>query len=264
MGRALALIDGDHGTTNRSATPTREVERERHDRRQQDRAEDEVGPEAVLRQLHPDAEPVRRADVLPEDRADDRVDDADPQAREQRRQGRRPAQRRGRSAALVAPNDRSSVVASGSTRPNPSSSATVTGKNVTSTTMTTLGSSPNPNQMTNSGAIATIGIVWLVTRSGSTARRTGASGRARWPSGSRGRPTRHSPSAPRRASGRGGRRRPRGTSHSAPTTRRRRGQHDRVEAGEPDVGLPDEDERRDQDERRSPAADDARARRHGR
>ena len=50
----------------------------------------------------------------------------------------------------------------------------MTGKNVTSTTMRTLGSSPNPNQITNSGAIATIGIVWLVTRSGSTARRTGA------------------------------------------------------------------------------------------
>ena len=50
----------------------------------------------------------------------------------------------------------------------------VTGKNVTSTTMRTFGSSPNPNQITNSGAIATIGIVWLATRSGSTARRTGA------------------------------------------------------------------------------------------
>ncbi len=50
----------------------------------------------------------------------------------------------------------------------------VTGKNVTRTTIRTLGSSPNPNQMTNSGAMATIGIVWLVTSSGSTARRTGA------------------------------------------------------------------------------------------
>ena len=37
----------------------------------------------------------------------------------------------------------------------------MTGKNVTSTTMRTLGSSPNPNQITNSGAMATIGIVWL-------------------------------------------------------------------------------------------------------
>ncbi len=40
--------------------------------------------------------------------------------------------------------------------------------------MRTLGSSPNPNQITNSGAMATIGIVWLVTSSGSTARRTGS------------------------------------------------------------------------------------------
>ena len=39
--------------------------------------------------------------------------------------------------------------------------------------MTTFGSSPNPNQITNSGAIATIGMVWLATSSGSTARRTG-------------------------------------------------------------------------------------------
>ena len=74
----------------------------------------------------------------------------------------------------VAPIDRIRVIASGSTRPNPSSSAMATGKNVTSTTMRTLGSNPNPNQITNSGAIATIGIVWLVTSSGSTARRTGA------------------------------------------------------------------------------------------
>ena len=49
----------------------------------------------------------------------------------------------------------------------------MTGKNVTRTTIRTLGSKPNPNQMTNSGAIATIGMVWLVTSSGSTARRTG-------------------------------------------------------------------------------------------
>ena len=50
----------------------------------------------------------------------------------------------------------------------------MTGKNVTSTTIRTLGSRPNPNQITNSGAIATTGIVWLVTSSGSTARRTGS------------------------------------------------------------------------------------------
>ena len=75
---------------------------------------------------------------------------------------------------MEAPSERSRVIASGSTRPNPSSRAIVTGKKVTRTTITTLGSSPNPNQMTNRGAIATIGIVWLVTRSGSTARRTGS------------------------------------------------------------------------------------------
>ena len=80
----------------------------------------------------------------------------------------------GTSAAAVAPSERISSIASASTRPNPSSSAIVTGKNVTSTTIRTLGSSPNPNQMTNSGAMATIGMVWLVTSSGSTARRTGA------------------------------------------------------------------------------------------
>ena len=49
----------------------------------------------------------------------------------------------------------------------------MTGKNVTRTTIDTLGSRPNPNQMTKSGAIATIGIVWLATNRGSTARRTG-------------------------------------------------------------------------------------------
>ena len=74
----------------------------------------------------------------------------------------------------VAPSERIRSIASGSTRPNPSSRAIVTGKNVTRTTIRTLGSRPNPNQMTNSGAIATIGIVWLVTSSGSTARRTGS------------------------------------------------------------------------------------------
>ncbi len=49
----------------------------------------------------------------------------------------------------------------------------MTGKNVTSTTIETFGSSPNPNQITKSGAMATIGMVWLATSSGSTARRTG-------------------------------------------------------------------------------------------
>jgi len=44
----------------------------------------------------------------------------------------------------------------------------------------------------------------------------------------------------------------------------RRWQHDRVEAGEADIDLPDGDERRDQEDGRSPAADDARVRGHGR
>ena len=72
--------------------PDAEVQRDRHERRQQDRGEHEIGPEAVLRQLHPDAEALGRADVLAEDRADDRVDDADPEAGEERRQRGRPAQ----------------------------------------------------------------------------------------------------------------------------------------------------------------------------
>src|SRR4051794_21054510 len=46
------------------------------------------------------------------------------------------------------------------------------GKNVTSTTTTTFGNNPNPNQTTNRGAIAMIGIVCEPTSNGSTARRT--------------------------------------------------------------------------------------------
>ena len=65
---------------------------QRDDRGQQHRGEDQVGPEAVLRQLHPDPEAAGGPDVLAEDRADDRVDHADPQAGEEGRQGRRPAQ----------------------------------------------------------------------------------------------------------------------------------------------------------------------------
>ena len=86
------------------------IQRERDDRGQQDRGEDEVGPEAVLRELHPDAEAARRPDVLAEDRADDRVDDADPEAREERRQGGRPAQlpeglsRRSRPSSAAGPS----------------------------------------------------------------------------------------------------------------------------------------------------------------
>ncbi len=91
-----------------------------------------------------------------------------------KRYGSAAGQRRRRNAwDDVAPIERIRSIAAGSTRPNPSSSTIVTGKNVTSTTMTTFGSRPNPNQITNSGAMATIGMVWLATSSGSTARRIG-------------------------------------------------------------------------------------------
>src|SRR5207247_10564411 len=70
-----------------------------------------------------------------------------------------------------APKDRIRSVASGAVDANPSSRAIGIGKNVTRITTSTFGRSPNPNQTTTSGAIATIGIVWDPTRSGSTARR---------------------------------------------------------------------------------------------
>ena len=53
----------------------------------------------------------------------------------------------------VAPIVRSRSVASPSVEANPSSSATVIGKNVTSTITITFGSSPKPNQITSSGAM---------------------------------------------------------------------------------------------------------------
>ena len=65
-----------------------------------------------------------------------------------------------------APNDRSSSVASCGVAANPSRSAIVIGKNVTSTTTSTFGIRPKPNQTTTSGAIATIGIVCDPTSSG--------------------------------------------------------------------------------------------------
>ena len=52
---------------------------------------------------------------------------------------------------------RSRLVAWRSVAANPSMSPMAIGKNVTSAITTTFGSSPNPNQMINSGAIATIG-----------------------------------------------------------------------------------------------------------
>ena len=48
------------------------------------------------------------------------------------------------------------------------------GKKVTRATSRILGSRPNPNHSTTSGAIATSGRVWLMTKTGNSARRTGA------------------------------------------------------------------------------------------
>ena len=66
----------------------------------------------------------------------------------------------------VAPRVRIRSSASRDGDANPSRSETVIGKNVTSTMTITLGSSPKPNQMTMSGAMATIGIVCDPTSSG--------------------------------------------------------------------------------------------------
>ena len=49
---------------------------------------------------------------------------------------------------------------------------TATGKNTMSDTTTTLGAIPKPNPRASSGARTSIGMVWLVTTSGHTARRT--------------------------------------------------------------------------------------------
>src|SRR5436190_3774321 len=73
-----------------------------------------------------------------------------------------------------APNERISSAASAGVEANPSSNAIVIGKKVTSTTTRTFGTSPNPNQTTMSGAIATIGTVCDPTSNGSTARRAHA------------------------------------------------------------------------------------------
>ena len=67
---------------------------------------------------------------------------------------------------------RSRLVAWRSVAANPSISPMAIGKNVTSAITTTFGSSPNPNQMISSGAIATIGSVWDATSSGVSARRS--------------------------------------------------------------------------------------------
>ena len=67
---------------------------------------------------------------------------------------------------------RSRLVAWRSVAANPSMSPMAIGKNVTSAITTTLGSSPNPNQMISSGAIAMIGSVCDATSSGVSARRS--------------------------------------------------------------------------------------------
>ena len=71
-----------------------------------------------------------------------------------------------------APMLRSRLVAACGVEAKPSISPTATGKNVTSAITTTLGSSPKPNQMISSGAIAMIGSVCEATSSGVSARRS--------------------------------------------------------------------------------------------
>jgi hypothetical protein len=67
---------------------------------------------------------------------------------------------------------RSRLVACRSVAAKPSIRPTAIGKNVTSAITTTFGSSPNPNQMISSGAIAMIGSVCEATSSGVSARRS--------------------------------------------------------------------------------------------
>ena len=71
-----------------------------------------------------------------------------------------------------APMLRSRFVAARGVEANPSMSPTAIGKNVTRAITTTLGSSPKPNQMISSGAIAMIGSVCEATSSGVSARRS--------------------------------------------------------------------------------------------
>lgn len=65
-----------------------------------------------------------------------------------------------------APIEHSNRIASPSADANPSARFTASGRNVTSTTKMIFGSSPKPNQITNSGAIAMIGMVCEATISG--------------------------------------------------------------------------------------------------
>ena len=57
----------------------------------------------------------------------------------------------------------------GGTARTPTTVFTNTGKNTINAQMTTFDRMPSPNQMTNSGAIATMGIAWLATRYGDKA-----------------------------------------------------------------------------------------------
>ena len=146
------------------------VQPDAQDRRQQDRGEHEIRPERALAELHPDPEAVGGADVLPDDRA------TTPYVAEIRSPVKNPGRPDGQRTLrnvwpADAPNERISSVASAEVDAKPSRRAIVIGKNVTRTTTRTFGSSPNPNQTTMSGAIATIGTVCEPTRSGSTARR---------------------------------------------------------------------------------------------
>jgi len=67
---------------------------------------------------------------------------------------------------------RNRLVAWRSVAANPSMRPIAMGKNVTSAITTTFGRSPNPNQMIKSGAMATMGSVWLATSNGVSARRS--------------------------------------------------------------------------------------------
>ena len=140
----------------------------------------------------------------------------------------------------------------------------MTGKNVTSTTMSTFGSRPNPNQMTNSGAIATIGIVWLVTSSGSTARRTGSqrSSAIAAPIANvteSAQPDDRLDQRRDEVAGGGLAEVPQGAEHA-----RRRRQRDRVDAGEADIALPQQHDRGDERQRRPHRPIARPPRRHGR
>ena len=209
-----------------------------------DRGEHEVGPERVLRQLHPDPEALaspRRTRRTPP--RSPRTP-PDPQAREERRQRRRPAQPPERLARPSPRRTASGPPPRATPLRNPSSSATTIGKNVTSTTTSTFGASPNPNHSRNSGAIATTGIVWR--RDEERLDRPPDDPRPVHRRGRRDRQhhrDREAQRRSRRASGRGGGRRRRGSPRARSTIAQRAGQHDGSTPGEPDVRLPGDEDR---------------------